>query len=152
MKKDNKWNGCENFRWEFSGGGRIFQGGVWWVRISPGRIFLEPIYLCVSLETSLLWLISFLILGQLIKRGEAGGVVGIAMRMLLVCFSKKNLVACGGMYSKIEISPSLELLELRNIYLHIFGLFHFVSIYWESILVLSGIEKLLRCWGERMLF
>ena len=135
----------------FLGGRRIFQRGVWWVRIFPGRIFLEPIYLRVSLETSLLWLVSFLILGQLIKRGEGGGV-GITMRMLLVCFSKKNLVACGGMYSKIEISPSLELLELRNIYLHIFGLFHFVSIYWESILVLSGIEKLLRCWGERMLF
>ena len=131
-------------------GAEDFPGGVWWVRIFPGRIFLEPIYLRVSLETSLLWLISFLILGQLMKWGEEG--VGITMRMLLVCFSKKNLVACGGMYSKIEISPSLELLELRNIYLHIFGLFHFVSIYWESILVLSGIEKLLRCWGERMLF
>ena len=57
----------------FLGGRRIFQRGVWWVRIFPGRIFLEPIYLRVSLETSLLWLVSFLILGQLIKRGEGGG-------------------------------------------------------------------------------
>ena len=152
MKKDNKWNGCENFRWEFSGGEEDFPAGSLVGENFPRENFPRTYLLtCQSWDISVM--ISFISHFRSVnKTRRGGGGVGITMRMLLVCFSKKNLVACGGMYSKIEISPSLELLELRNIYLHIFGLFHFVSIYWESILVLSGIEKLLRCWGERMLF
>ena len=34
--------------WEFTGGGAVLQGGIWWVGVFQGGIFLIPFDICVS--------------------------------------------------------------------------------------------------------